>query len=210
MDAPATFETPRERVSVSVTDVVPRTKGTHVFAMCVSSDGRPIVAARRTSFAFQEVMLQRRTPDTVLRVPKTVLRYMYSNELREIASRSRYRGLQTRNDQFVELIMLGGRLTKSETAEGCLEREIREESDGTLTVRGFGRGVVLVRIFDKALGRLFEGYCMLCFVEETLAEAVSASLYNVEVRGLRALEDDPANDKFAYLMFIYNILFSLK
>ncbi|QGN68093.1 MutT family NTP phosphohydrolase [Equine molluscum contagiosum-like virus] len=208
-----TFETSRERVSVCEVspDSIPATHNTHVFAVCVTSDGVPVVGVRRTSFAYQSVILRRKQA-SVVPVDRALLPYMYVNELKDIYSRLLRAGQLRAPDsaRFEELVLLGGCLHKQESVHECLAREIGEESDAKLTVRGFGARALKITIFDKLLAKQYTGYCTLCFVAERLAEVQHATLYNFEVRRLCSLHDKKENEKYQYLSFIYNTLIPTK
>ncbi|UZN93754.1 NUDIX domain protein, partial [Monkeypox virus] len=88
MDEEVIFETPRELISIKRIKDIPRSKDTHVFAACITSDGYPLIGARRTSFAFQAILSQQNS-DSIFRVSTKLLRFMYYNELREIFRRLR-------------------------------------------------------------------------------------------------------------------------
>ncbi|AAC55226.1 MC098R [Molluscum contagiosum virus subtype 1] len=209
----ATFETSRERVSVceACVDSIPATCSTHVFAVCVTRDGVPLVGVRRTSFAYQAVTLRRRNAN-ITPVARELLRYMYASELKDIYSRLP-RSCRLRAPEgvrFEELVLLGGCLHKQESVTECLAREIREESDSRLSARRFGARALKICIFDKLLTKQYSGYCMLCFVEQRLDDVQHATLYNFEVCRLCSLLEKSDNEKFEYLHFIYNSLVTTK
>ncbi|ABI99250.1 MutT motif protein [Deerpox virus W-848-83] len=206
------FETSREIVSVEKVDEIPRSKSIHVFAICITSDNKPIIAARRTSFVFQEIMSQRKSPTSTLKVSKNLLRYMYNNEIKEISRRLK-KGIiliNNINSSFEELILLGGKINKSESVNECLQREIQEESDYHLTIKCFGQELIKISIYDKLFEKKYISYCKICYINETLSTILSFKLYNVEIRELKSLIDCSNNDKYKYLFFIYNTLINSK
>ncbi|CAC21324.1 86R protein [Yaba-like disease virus] len=200
------FETSREFVVVERINEVPYSKNTHVFAICITSDNKPLIAARRTSFAFQEIMTQRKNPNSTLSVKKSLLKYMYNNEIKEINRRLENGNIVSFNPLFEELILLGGKINKSESVNDCLLREIQEESDFHLSIKRFGNKLLKLTTFDKLFNKTFISYCTTCFINESLEKALSFSIYNVEIRELKSLIDCVKNDKFNYLSFIYNTL----
>ncbi|AAR07442.1 86R [Yaba monkey tumor virus] len=204
------FETSRELVVVEKVNDVPCSKNTHVFAICITSDNKPLIAARRTSFAFQEIMMQRKNPKATLFVKKSFLKYMYSNEIKEINRRLDNGYIVSFNPLFEELILLGGKIDKYESVNDCLSREIREESDFHLSIRQFGDKLLKLTIFDKLFNKTFISYCTTCFINESLEKSLSFNIYNVEIRELKSLIDCVKNDKFNYLSFIYNTLIHSK
>ncbi len=202
------FDTPRETVNITRISEVPKDDNIHIFAICVTSDNEPLLAVRRSSFAFQKIMTQRNSPYSILRIPRFLLAYMYTNEIREIDRRLKNCNINDLpfGSKFEELILLGGRINKCESLQECLKREIGEESDSCLTVMGFGDKIVKVTTLDKISNKTFINYCTLCYVEETLQQVKRNKIYNVEVRKLKSLNDCVENDKYNYLSFIYNTL----
>ncbi|AWU47129.1 mRNA decapping enzyme [Sea otter poxvirus] len=199
-----TFDTIREYVTIKVANTIPDIKGTRFFAICVTKDNVPIVASRRSSFAFQELM-SRITTNNILHVPKNLLQFMYENELREIAGRTIGTPVNTYS-KFKEIIMMGGKANKTESPSSCLRREIKEESDNSLTVSYICDTYLYVTIFDKLIKKKFECYCTLCYVDQTLNDIVNAKIFNIEVKELCPLTKCIDNDKFEYLYYIYNTL----
>ncbi|AOA33044.1 hypothetical protein GTPV_gp082 [Goatpox virus Pellor] len=208
------IETDRENVTIERVNEIPDEKNTHVFAICITSDGKPLIAARRNSFAFQEIMSQRVLPTSILKVSKHLLKYMYNNEIKEIQRRllkgSYLNVSQMTNNSFEELILLGGKINKSESISDCLQREIQEESDSNLTIKCFGNKCVKLTIFDKLFDKTYISYCTTCYITETISQAISSIIYNVEIRALKSLFECFKNDKYHYLLFIYNTLVNSK
>ncbi|QDJ95095.1 mRNA decapping enzyme [Hypsugopox virus] len=200
------FNTCRESVSIEHVSAIPRTKNTHVFAICITKDNKPIIAARRSSFAFQEIMSKRTTPETTLIVPQKLLLYMYPNEIHEINRRLQKGNILLSNSNFEELILLGGKINKQESVNDCLIREIREESDAALTIKKIGSKSLKLTIYDKLFNKTYVSYCTTCYINETLDIALQSRIYNVEIRNLKLLFDCINNDKYEYLTFIYNTL----
>lgn len=205
------FETPREQVSICEigSEGIPASTNAHIFAVCVTADNVPMIGVRRTSFAYQAVTARRKA-SPVAQVSRTLLQYMYSNEIKEIltrlASPCPHGIILPSSSVFEELVMLGGSPLKHETAHECLAREVGEESDARLTVVRFGARALKITIYDKLLDKRYTGYCMLCFVAETAREIERAPLYNIEVRSICSLEKKKNNEKYLYLSYIYNTL----
>lgn len=204
------FETAREQVSICDigSDGIPSSTSAHIFAVCVTSDGKPVVGVRRTSFAYQAVTARRKA-SPVTQVSRALLKYMYSNEVKEILIRLVTpcpQGVADSGTVFEELVMLGGSPLKNESAHECLAREVQEESDAKLTVVGFGARALKISIYDKILEKRYAGYCMLCFVAESARDIERATLYNIEVRSICPLEKKKNNEKYEYLSYIYNTL----
>ncbi|AAL69822.1 SPV083 mutT motif [Swinepox virus] len=213
MVTPTLFETDREVICIEDTDNIQHNKNTHVFAICITSDNKPIVAARRSSFVFQETMSQRTSPTSTLKVSKHLLKYMYPNEIKEIFRRLQKGSINDRyilSNCFEEIILLGGRLNKSESINDCLYREIREESDSKISIKHISNKFLKLTIFDKLFNKTYISYCTICYINESLYESTSSRIYNVEIRGLRSLLDCRNNDKYKYLLFIYNTLVNTK
>ncbi|QAV34397.1 m84R [Myxoma virus] len=200
-----TFETPREVVFIERVDSIPQSKKTHVFAICVTADNKPIVAARRSSFVFQE-MIMNMNPPIIVTISKHLTNYMYNNEIKEIKRKLQKGSVYIPRNSFEELILLGGKLNKSETIDECIQREITEETDAKLTIKSIGTACVKITITDKLFNRKYVNYCKLCYIHELMEEALSFVIYNVEIRKLKSLLDCVNNDKFTYLRFIYNTL----
>ncbi|ASK51292.1 mRNA decapping enzyme [Eptesipox virus] len=204
------FDTPRESISIESVSNIQRAKNTHVFAICITSDNKPIIAARRSSFAFQEIMAKRTTPETILKVPKKLLSYMYQNEIQEINRRlSNSSTILFSNIDFEELILLGGKINKQESINDCILREIKEESDSSLTIKKIGNKSLKLTIYDKLFNKTYISYCTICYVKENLNEVLQSRIYNVEIRELKLLFDCINNDKYEYLFYIYNTLYLL-
>ncbi|AOP31592.1 mRNA decapping enzyme [Skunkpox virus] len=197
------FETPRELVSIKRIKDIPRTKDTHVFAACITSDGHPLIGARRTSFAFQAILSQQDS-NSVFRVSTKLLRFMYYNEIREIIRRLRKGSINNIDPHFEELILLGGKLDKKESIKDCLKRELKEESDERITVKEFGNVILKLTTRDKLFNKVYIGYCMACFIDQSLSELVHNSIYNVEIRKIKSLNECMSDDKYEYLSYIYN------
>ncbi|AST09507.1 mRNA decapping enzyme [NY_014 poxvirus] len=203
------FETPREIVNIKQIKEIPRLKDTHVFAACITKDGYPLIGVRRTSFAFQEILSQE-TPDSIFRVSKKLLKYMYHNEIQVIFRRLKRGYINNINPYFEELILLGGKLDKKETIKDCLHRELKEESDDLITVKEFGNVILKLTTHDKIFNKIYTGYCMACFINQSLNELTQSSIYNVEIRKIKYLNECIDNDKFEYLSYIYNMLINNK
>ncbi|ANS71173.1 mRNA decapping enzyme [Pteropox virus] len=199
-----TFETEREKVILTPTPKPTSISGVRVFAICVTTDNVPIVAQRRTSFVFQHIVSTSSKKNTT-KVSKHLLQYMYENEVRELACRSSVRKIEWDNN-FCELIMIGGKANKSESVNSCLRREIREESDSTVSVKSISDKFFHVSIYDKLIQKCFECYCTLCYINQSLEDITSTRIFNIEVRSLCPLYSYKNNDKFEYLNFIYKSL----
>ncbi|QHG62645.1 mutt motif [Cetacean poxvirus 1] len=209
MECDMMFETDRELLHIERVSKIPQLKNTHVFAICISCDNKPILAARRTSFAFQNILSTCKSPMYTMRVPHNLLKYMYPNEIKEISLRlvEGYISKYSINNNFEELIMLGGKLnSKFESIEECLIREINEESDNLLTVLSIGNDILKVTTVDKLINKTFISFCTTCYVKESLTNIIKADIFNIEVRALKCLYDVTDNDKYHYLSFIYNTL----
>ncbi|WIG62319.1 mRNA-decapping protein D9 [Camelpox virus] len=209
MDEEVIFETPRELISIKLIKDIPRSKDTHVFAACITSDGYPLIGARRTSFAFQAILSQQNS-DSIFRVSTKLLRFMYYNELREIFRRLRKGSINNIDPHFEELVLLGGKLDKKESIKDCLRRELKEESDERITVKEFGNVILKLTTRDKLFNKVYIGYCMACFINQSLEDLSHTSIYNVEIRKIKSLNDCINDDKYEYLSYIYNMLVNSK
>ncbi|AFB76938.1 decapping enzyme [Cotia virus SPAn232] len=205
------FDTPREFVLIERVDEVPQKKNIHVFAICVTSDNIPLVATRRVSFAFHGIMAKNKHFSTsqVVNISNELLKYMYNNELKEICVRLKNNKIDI-NNNFEEIILMGGKLDKSETIKECLYREIQEESDHMFSIKYIKDNFLKVTIVDKLFNKSYIGYCTICYIEENIKTILSKILYNVEVMGIKSLFDCKNNDKYNYLYFIYNTLINSK
>ncbi|AEN03684.1 mRNA decapping enzyme [Yokapox virus] len=203
------FETPRETVNIKLIKEIPKSKDTHVFAVCITSDGYPLIGVRRTSFAFQEILSQE-TSDSIFRVSKKLLKFMYHNEIQIIFRRLKRGYINNIDPYFEELILLGGKINKKETIKDCLHRELKEESDDIITVKEFGTSIIKLTTYDKIFNKNYMGYCMACYINQSLNDLIKHSIYNVEIRKIKYLNECKDNDKFEYLSYIYNMLINSK
>ncbi|ALA62406.1 MutT motif protein [Turkeypox virus] len=205
------FETTRERIYIEIAnmDSIYTGKRLHMFAICVTADYIPIIGIRRTSFTYQSIISRRRSFSELLFVDINHLKYMYDNEIKEICIRSITPFDVDEFNDFEELVLLGGRTKNRETIYQCLKRELSEESDGTLTIKGFGDTMVRIVIEDKILHKTFKGYCIICFIDQYYSE-INKPLYNIEIKELSSLYDKTSNEKYKYLSFIYNTLLNCK
>ncbi|APG58304.1 mRNA-decapping protein D9 [BeAn 58058 virus] len=187
-------------------------KNIHVFAICLTSDNIPLVATRRISFAFHGIMARNKHFNTsqVVNISKEILKYMYNNELKEISVRLQNNKINI-NNNFEELILMGGKVDKSETVKECLCREIQEESDHMFSIKDIKDNYLKVTIVDKIFNKTYIGYCTICLIEQNIRTILSHNtLYNVEVMKIKSLFDCKNNDKYNYLYFIYNTLVNSK
>ncbi|ARE67295.1 SWPV2-ORF072 [Shearwaterpox virus] len=201
-----TFETNREKITIehaNVEDILD--KKIHVFAVCITADGIPIIGIRRTSFMYQSIISKRRSFSEILAVDISDLKYMYNNEIKEICIRSITPFTFSGFDSFEELVLLGGKVKNKESIYQCLSRELAEESDEMITIKSFGNNVLKLCIEDKILFRRFHGYCIICVIDQEYEE-IKKSLYNIEIKALESLLDKTSNEKYEYLNFIYNTL----
>ncbi|AYP74242.1 mutT motif protein [Fowlpox virus] len=206
-----TFETNREKITIdraTVEDVLD--KRIHMFAVCITTDGIPIIGIRRTSFMYQYIISKRRSFSEIIAVDIRHLDYMYDNEIKEICIRAisplTFRVFR-KPEKFEELVLLGGKIKNKESIYQCLSRELSEESDDIITVKSFGKDILKLCIEDKILYRRFYGYCIVCFINQDYEE-IKKSLYNIEIKELGSLLDKTNNEKYEYLNFIYNTLTS--
>ncbi|ARE67595.1 SWPV1-066 [Shearwaterpox virus] len=201
-----TFETNREKIIIeqaNIEDVLDRR--IHIFAVCLTADGVPIVGVRRTSFMYQSIIAKRRSFSEILAVDISHLKYMYNNEIKEICIRSIKPFTFSGFNSFEELVLLGGKVKSKESIYQCLSRELAEESDNIITIKSFGKEVLKLCIEDKILYRRFHGYCIICVIDQNY-EDIKKSLYNIEIKELGSLLDKTSNEKYEYLNFIYNTL----
>ncbi|QRI42792.1 mutT motif [Cheloniid poxvirus 1] len=201
-----TFETNREKITIdraTVEDV--SDKRIHMFAVCITTDGIPIIGIRRTSFMYQYIISKRRSFSEIIAVDISHLNYMYDNEIKEICIRAISPLTFRKSEKFEELVLLGGKIKNKESIYQCLSRELSEESDNIITVKSFGKNILKLCIEDKILHRRFHGYCIVCFINQDYEE-IRRSLYNIEIKELGSLLDKTNNEKYEYLNFIYNTL----
>ncbi|UOX38757.1 DBC1 [Finch poxvirus] len=201
-----TFETNREKITIepaNVEDVLD--KKIHVFAVCITADGIPVIGIRRTSFMYQSIISKRRSFSEILAVDISHLKYMYNNEIKEICIRSITPFTFSGFNSFEELVLLGGKVKNKESIYQCLSRELSEESDEMITIKSFGKNILKLCIEDKILYRRFHGYCIVCIIDQEYEE-IKKSLYNIEIKALESLLDKTSNEKYEYLNFIYNTL----
>ncbi|QHR82626.1 decapping enzyme [Brazilian porcupinepox virus 1] len=204
------FETNREVVYIERVTKIPISTNLHVFAICITSDNFPLIAIRRTSFAFQEVILCNKST-SMISVSKDLLKYMYNNELKEIDMRSTSNfKIKFDNDTFEEIILIGGKINKSETIRDCLYREIQEESDYKISVKSISDDFLKLTIMDKLFNKKYISYCTICYINENLSTILENDIYNIEIKKIKSLFDCKKNDKFIYLSFIYNTLVDSK
>ncbi len=105
---------------------------------------------------------------------------------------------------------MGGKLDKKESIKDCLRRELKEESDEHITVKEFGNVILKLTTSDKLFNKVYIGYCMACFINQSLEDLSHTSIYNVEIRKIKSLNDCINDDKYEYLSYIYNILINSK